>query len=65
MQRTSLALSTALIWSQTATEPTPAEGTLTTIGGLGVAELESGTTTTVRLARLSASTVKITAGRFF
>lgn len=65
MRSVSLDLSTALTWSQTATEPAPAEGALTTIGGRGVAELESGTTTTVRRARFRALTVNITAGRVF
>src|SRR5205823_14696835 len=56
-------LSTALGWSQTATEFGPADDVATTIGGLGSGPVESGTTTTVRRARLSALTVITTAGR--
>ena len=53
-------LSTARSWSQTATEFGPADGVATTIGGLGCGPVESGTTTIVRRARLSASAVIMT-----
>src|ERR1051326_2165719 len=56
-------LSTARSWSQTATERSPAEGVGTRIGGWECGRLDSGTTTTVRRARLRPSAVSTMAGR--
>lgn len=56
-------LSTARMSSQTTVEFSPADGVGTTNGGRGVAEVESGTTTTVRRARLIGVTVTTTHGR--
>lgn len=58
-------LSTARIWSHTATEPSPAEETATTTGGRGAGPVDSGTTTTVRRTRFNPSAVSTTAGRVF
>ncbi len=57
--------STARIWSHTATAPSPADRTETTIGGRGTGPVDSGTTTTVLRARFTPSAVSTTTGRGF
>ena len=63
--RRNLVRSTARIWSQTATESLPAEGTATMMGGREGGPVDNGTTTTVRRARFNPSALMTTAGRCF
>jgi hypothetical protein len=65
MRRVIRLLSTARNWSHTATLPALIDVVATTMGGRGVGPVDSGTTTTVRLALFNASAVSTTAGRVF
>src|SRR4051794_24230161 len=63
MRSTSRSFETARIWSMTATAVRPAQDTGTSSGGLGLGEVESGITTTVRRRSFTMLVVRTRQGR--